>query len=140
MITTTAIKQAYEDWLRHRADKLINGRFVSLLTNGTMIKIKSQDIRVGDIVMVKDNDEIPCDMIVISTKNVTGRCDLTTANLDGESNLKVRQATKVTKDIRTPEQLEAIRGIIECEKPDSDLYAFVGTLKLVKPEGNPELM
>ena len=36
-----------------------------------------------------DNEEIPCDLVVTSCEDAEGTCYITTANLDGETNLKV---------------------------------------------------
>jgi phospholipid-translocating ATPase len=52
-------------------------------------QVKSQDIHVGDIVRVKRDESFPCDLVLISTSNSEGKCYITTANLDGETNLKV---------------------------------------------------
>ena len=38
---------------------------------------------------VHNNEEIPCDMVCISSVREDGDCHVTTANLDGETNLKV---------------------------------------------------
>ena len=46
-------------------------------------------VKVGDIVRVNNNEEIPCDLVVISTSEPDGLCHIMTANLDGETNLKV---------------------------------------------------
>ena len=35
------------------------------------------------------NDEIPCDIVLLSSSDIRGECYITTANLDGETNLKV---------------------------------------------------
>lgn len=51
--------------------------------------MRSQDIRVGDIVRVNRDESFPCDLILISSSNSEGKCYMTTANLDGETNLKV---------------------------------------------------
>ena len=45
--------------------------------------------QVGDIVRVNANEGIPCDMVMISSEDPDGSCYITTANLDGETNLKV---------------------------------------------------
>ena len=34
VIIVTAVKQGYEDWLRHRADNLVNNRIVKVIKNG----------------------------------------------------------------------------------------------------------
>ena len=46
-------------------------------------------MQVGDIVQVLDDEEIPCDLVVMSCSDAEGTCYITTANLDGETNLKV---------------------------------------------------
>ena len=46
-------------------------------------------LQVGDIIQVKANEGIPCDMVMMSSENPDGICLITTANLDGETNLKV---------------------------------------------------
>ena len=38
------------------------------------------------------NEAIPCDMVLLSSDDVDGECSITTANLDGETNLKVSAA------------------------------------------------
>lgn len=48
VVCVTAFKQAYEDWLRHKADKLTNSRLLPLVSNeDKLIKIQSRDIRLG---------------------------------------------------------------------------------------------
>lgn len=51
--------------------------------------MKSKLIQVGDLVRVPNENDIPCDMILLSSSNKDGKCFVTTANLDGETNLKV---------------------------------------------------
>lgn len=40
------------------------------------------------IKVVKDED-IPCDMVMLSSSEEDGSCYITTVNMDGETNLKV---------------------------------------------------
>lgn len=39
---------------------------------------------------VSVNQGMPCDMVMLSSEDDEGECYITTANLDGETNLKVR--------------------------------------------------
>lgn len=139
VVFTTAVKQAYEDWLRHKTDRATNNRMIPVLKNDKMDEIRSELIRVGDIVLLKDNEEIPCDMVVISSNSSNGSCHVTTANLDGETNLKARDCLPQTKHLQSPESLRNLKGVIECEKPNSDLYDFVGNMQIVDAEGQTHL-
>lgn len=117
--------------------------------------MQSQNIHVGDIVRVKRDESFPCDLVLISTSNNEGKCYITTANLDGETNLKVRLALhcknpakhdllflqthyspKETRQLKTTEMLSAFSACIECQNPTPDLYKFTGTLKIFSEGSN----
>lgn len=88
VISVTAAKQAYEDFLRHRADNMVNRSYVTLIRNGVELDIQCEDIHLGDLVKVPRNCDVPCDLILLKSSDVNGKCNITTANLDGETNLK----------------------------------------------------
>ncbi|XP_022245429.1 probable phospholipid-transporting ATPase IF isoform X1 [Limulus polyphemus] len=132
VVTVTAIKQGYEDWLRHRADRLVNQTLVRVIRGRKIDRIKSQDIRVGDIVMVKSNEEFPCDLVMLSSSNKEGHCHITTANLDGETNLKVHECLPETQTYQTTECLNTLIAFIECQNPTPNLYKFIGKMTLYR--------
>lgn len=45
--------------------------------------------QVGDIVIVREDETFPCDLILLSSSRHDGTCYVTTASLDGESSHKV---------------------------------------------------
>ncbi len=45
-----------------------------------------------------------------------------TANLDGETNLKLRESIKETSHMSNVEQLSQLSGIVECDHPEYDMY------------------
>uniref|UniRef100_A0A453RGQ1 Phospholipid-transporting ATPase n=1 Tax=Aegilops tauschii subsp. strangulata TaxID=200361 RepID=A0A453RGQ1_AEGTS len=49
-------------------------------------------------------------------------------NLDGETNLKIKQALEVTSDLQEDGDFTNLRQIIKCEDPNANLYSFVGTM------------
>lgn len=103
---------------------------IPILRDENVVEIKSHSIRVGDIVMVKCDEEIPCDMVLISTSSSNGQCHVTTANLDGETNLKTRDCLESTKKLTTASSLNTLNGVVDCEKPNTDLYEFVGNMRI----------
>uniref|UniRef100_A0A8C2ZUE8 Phospholipid-transporting ATPase n=1 Tax=Cyclopterus lumpus TaxID=8103 RepID=A0A8C2ZUE8_CYCLU len=88
VITVTAIKQGYEDWLRYKADNEVNGAPVFVVRSGSLVQTKSKNIRVGDIVRVAKDETFPADLALLSSDRADGTCHITTASLDGETNLK----------------------------------------------------
>ncbi|KAG8391056.1 hypothetical protein BUALT_Bualt01G0148200 [Buddleja alternifolia] len=122
VLLVTAIKDAYEDYRRHRSDKIENNRLAWVLVNEQFQQIRWKDIRVGEIIKVSSNETLPCDMVLLCTSDTTGIAYVQTTNLDGESNLKTRYAKQETQ-MKNPEK-EKIDGLIKCEKPNRNIYGF----------------
>uniref|UniRef100_A0A8C4Y6R0 Phospholipid-transporting ATPase n=1 Tax=Gopherus evgoodei TaxID=1825980 RepID=A0A8C4Y6R0_9SAUR len=97
VITVTAIKQGYEDWLRHKADNAMNQCPVHFIQHGKLVRKQSRKLRVGDIVMVKEDETFPCDLIFLSSSRGDGTCFVTTTSLDGESSHKTYYAPDIYK-------------------------------------------
>ncbi|XP_075707776.1 phospholipid-transporting ATPase IB isoform X2 [Rhinoderma darwinii] len=57
-------------------------------------------------------------------------CYIETSNLDGETNLKIRQGLPATANLQSVEDLVKLPGRIECEGPNRHLYDFTGNLRL----------
>ncbi len=84
---------------------------------------------VGDIVLLRDNDQIPADIIVLSTSDADGLCYVETKNLDGETNLKPRRSLKATSSITSEEDIEHSTFRLDSEAPHANLYNYNGVLK-----------
>ncbi|XP_010734895.1 phospholipid-transporting ATPase 11C isoform X5 [Larimichthys crocea] len=132
VITVTAIKQGYEDWLRHKADNEVNKYQVKVLEDGRRIQKESEKIKVGDVVEVEEDETFPCDLILLQSSRDDDTCFVTTASLDGESNHKTHYTVPdIEKD------LESLNATIECEQPQPDLYKFVGRMHIDKNDQEP---
>lgn len=134
VLFVTGVKDAFEDWRRHQSDKVENNRLASVFVNGSFIEKKWKDIRVGEIIKIKANETIPCDIVLLSTSDPTGVAYVQTINLDGESNLKTRYAKQETGS-KVPEK-ERINGLIKCEKPNRNIYGFQANMEV---DGNKKL-
>ncbi|KDQ08052.1 hypothetical protein BOTBODRAFT_586296 [Botryobasidium botryosum FD-172 SS1] len=86
-------------------------------------------LEVGDIVLLRDNDQIPADIVVLSTSDSDGVCYIETKNLDGETNLKPRRSVKATTTIVSEEDIEHAMFMLDSEPPHPNLYAYNGLLK-----------
>uniref|UniRef100_A0A4W4HD04 Phospholipid-transporting ATPase n=1 Tax=Electrophorus electricus TaxID=8005 RepID=A0A4W4HD04_ELEEL len=65
-----------------------------------------------------------------SSNEPQGMCYIETSNLDGETNLKIRQGLQITAEIKDIESLMRLSGRMECESPNRHLYEFVGNIRL----------
>uniref|UniRef100_A0A4W3HUP6 Phospholipid-transporting ATPase n=1 Tax=Callorhinchus milii TaxID=7868 RepID=A0A4W3HUP6_CALMI len=59
-----------------------------------------------------------------------GMCYIETSNLDGETNLKVRQGLASTIGLQSTADLVKMSGHLECEGPNRHVYDFSGNLRL----------
>lgn len=128
VLLVTAVKDAYEDYGRHRSDKIENGRLAWVLVDEKFRQVRWKDIRVGQIIKLSANETLPCDMVLLSTSDSTGVAYVQTMNLDGESNLKTRYAKQETQT-KNPEH-EKISGLIKCDKPNRNIYGFQANMEV----------
>ncbi|KAL7750740.1 phospholipid transporting ATPase [Sorochytrium milnesiophthora] len=95
---------------------------------------KWKDIRVGDFLFLRNNDNVPADVVVLATSEADGMCYVETKSLDGETNLKIKRCPLETSDIRTAQDCANLRGIVETDMPSTSLYTWQGTLLLSEPQ------
>lgn len=126
----TGIKEVIEDQKRHFQDRLINTCKVLVLQSGKFVTTQWRHVKMGDIVKVVNKEFFPADLVLISSSEDDGQCYIETSQLDGETNLKIRQAIPETSTISTAQQLESLQGVITTELPNNSLYTFDATLQL----------
>lgn len=88
-----------------------------------------KSVKVGDIIRIHNNDEIPADVILLSTSENDGACYVETKNLDGETNLKVRQSLKATNRLRSSKDIAKGQFWVESEGPHANLYSYQGNVR-----------
>ncbi|WVZ81117.1 hypothetical protein U9M48_028533 [Paspalum notatum var. saurae] len=130
VIVATMAKEGVEDWRRKQQDHELNNRIVKVHTgNGNFEETKWKNIKVGDVIKVEKDNFFPADMILLSSNYPDGICYVETMNLDGETNLKIKQALEVTLDIQEDIKFKDVRQTIKCEDPNANLYSFVGSME-----------
>jgi len=124
MIVLTAIKEAIEDCARHREDRKVNTQAAHVADKST--KTEWRSVRVGQILEVLEDEPFPADMILLHSPLEDGKCYVETAELDGETNLKIRVAQE---DIFASigDHFAAgklVGGHVKCDNPNNELYSF----------------
>ncbi|XP_022242029.1 phospholipid-transporting ATPase IA-like isoform X2 [Limulus polyphemus] len=115
---------------RHRADGQVNKRKVNALRDGQWKLVRWTKIVIGDIVKVTNGQFFPADLVLLSSSEPHAMCYIETANLDGETSLKMRQGLPETSGLLTTKNLQQLIGVMECELPNRHLYEFTGNIRL----------
>lgn len=144
VLLVAAAKEIAEDWRRYTSDMEMNARLVPVLVQDTWEPRAWRDVCVGDIVRVSRDEFFPADLVLLSSSEPEGLAYVETANLDGETNLKVKQALPATAPLTSAASVAALRGELTCEAPNNSLYTFDGTLQLPghppRPVGPDQLL
>lgn len=99
-----------------------------------------KDLVVGDIVRIPGTGanlracEAPADCVFLSAPEeaeTKTKCYVMTAQLDGETNFKLKKALPATANLFLSEKdCARFNGFVECEPPRKDFSSFHGTLHL----------
>lgn len=125
--TSLSFNQDQPDSIDRIQGDLINH---SKATNGggRFHKDAWKNVQVGDFVRLYNDDELPADIIVLSTSDPDGACYVETKNLDGETNLKVRTALRCGRTLRHARDCEKAEFSIESEAAQPNLYKYNGAI------------
>jgi phospholipid-translocating ATPase len=179
-ILLTIAKEGYDDFRRHRLDRIENRRAAKVLrqghtkpstsdvtrsNNSRLISFpgnnkwssksiqevssqhvddpnlrwsttKWQDIKVGDIIKLVRDDSVPADVVLLYSSGDHGVAYVETMALDGETNLKSKQALESLMGCRTTIGIQSCNAEFVVEDPNSDLHSFQGR---VSANGEPEI-
>ncbi|KAK9770446.1 putative Phospholipid-transporting ATPase [Seiridium cardinale] len=90
-------------------------------------KIQWQDLRVGDIIRLRRDDNVPADMVLLHATGPSGVAYIETMALDGETNLKSKQACSLlAKQCDDLSKIKHCRAEVVSEDPNNDLYNYEG--------------
>lgn len=141
MMSATALMAWIDDQRRKESDRETNGQ-VAKTSMGTK---KWDEITVGDFLVVSQDQELPADMVLFWAAEAEGNCYVSTANLDGETNLKLKTAPAPTQEALSrgpkrsvadvsPEdvlkELRGIKGSVDAEAPSTSIHDFQGKLEV----------
>ncbi|KAK1361934.1 Phospholipid-transporting ATPase [Heracleum sosnowskyi] len=130
IVGATMVKEGFEDLRRKKQDDEVNNRKVKVHQgNGAFEHTEWKHLRVGDIVKVQKDEFFPADLILLSSSYEDAICYVETMNLDGETNLKLKQGLEVTSFFREDTSFRDFKALVKCEDPNANLYSFVGNME-----------
>jgi len=122
----TMAKEWADDAARARDDLAANLRPVQVLGAGGaegVVEKASQDVLPGDILLLPNGAELPCDVVLLQSADPKSIAHVQTTNLDGETDLKVRRALAETQKM-SREQLASLGASLVCAAPSTDIHKF----------------
>ena len=164
VISVTMLKVGLEDIARHAADFRVNwGRQVVALTGAVRNAVSFGDdesastatlelehdtlrwreVRAGDVLVLRSDSNVPADVVIIATSEDGGFCHIETSNIDGETNLKVRQAVQGVGSAlcggseldgdgagleATLKRIGGMNATVHCEVPNPRIHTFIGSI------------
>ncbi|XP_020557919.1 phospholipid-transporting ATPase IC isoform X1 [Oryzias latipes] len=132
VLSVRAFKDLANDMARRRCDAAVNSRCCDVLISQSFRSAQWKDLCVGDILRISKDQVIPADLLLLCSSEPHSLCYVETADIDGETNLKYRQALSSTHIHLTccPSEgaLAAFDGVVQCEEPNDRLYVFRGHL------------
>ncbi len=139
VLLISAAKELVEDHRRKQADSALNNSKARVLRGSNFEETRWINVAVGDIVRVQSEEPFPADMVLLASSEPEGLCYIETANLDGETNLKIKQGRPETSALVSSAELSRLGGRIRSEQPNSSLYTYEATLTMQAGGGEKEL-
>lgn len=154
-----ALREAIEDFQRYKSDKEANQSICLTVRSNLLVRTYWRDLVCGDLVLLRKDEVIPADILLLSSSNGDGTAFMQTSNLDGEKNLKPRYSIHETfasigvlktknprrlSDPADPPSLvqDETQGFqidmsmafnAYIDKPSISLYHFEGCMKFIEP-------
>lgn len=141
-------KEAYEDLKRAQDDRRENQRITHVLDREMRShEVPWEDVRPGMLIRISNGESLPADALLLATSSAKADCRVETINLDGESNLKNKQAilsaaewSQISSPLSCPDAgdesavvqsapvPDAAQLSVRCGPPSAELYRFHGTM------------
>ena len=127
VIVVSMIKSGVEDYMRHTNDVRVNSVTFEVLDRKIkrFRKVKSMDIKPGDLIRIRCNQEIPSDVVVVETTGDDGVSYINEVNLNGETALKQKKCLFSNENF----DLNTIAKV-KVPAPNKDILKLDGSLEI----------
>lgn len=111
VLLISVLREGYEDYQRFLSDKQLNHESTAQVLRGPgFVRVEWSEVAVGDLLMIEADELFPADLILLASSAEGGVAFIETASLDGEKNLKPRNAFPATQAFNDLESLRRFSG------------------------------
>ena len=131
VIGMSLVREGVEDYKKNAYDKKfnnLNAKVYNLQTK-KFEKVSWKNLKVGDVIEIDNNEQIPCDCVIIKSSNENNLAYLQTTNLDGESALKARESIDIYSEV-----IELKKFEVYVDHPNNNIYKIDGYITNEKKE------
>ena len=133
VVLISMFKDLFEDLKRRSEDNVENNQTIQRIDKKTSgFQDESwKNIKVGQVIKVNKNERFPADLILLKSSDPSGIAYVETMSLDGETNLKHKQAVADMQEaILSPADASTMTGTVYCDEPNDQLYDYKGIMKV----------
>ena len=122
----------WNEYQKSLKDLEFNLQKYSKLTPSGVVEICSHEIKVGDILIVKESQRIPADLVILNTEDTSGTVYIRTENFDGETEWKCRSSIRFTQDLmaKDPSSIFSTNWELIAEPSNPNPKRFRGRMRL----------
>jgi phospholipid-transporting ATPase len=127
-------KDCVEDYRKYKNDKRTNSTKTKIFNGREFATDAWENIAVGDIVKVLQDEIVPSDLVLLDARGSMGRegtCFIETSSLDGERNLKQRTCIQSCQELaKSIESLASANISVEVPPSNTKFYELDGKLTI----------
>lgn len=122
------IRELFEDLNRTFSDLTTNTTLTTKYRQGAWRRVNWKDIYVGDIIRIKENEQVPADCVCLAAANYNLSFNIQTNFIDGKTKLWKRRAIEPTNQIIGNGEVYRLAGEAELFQVSSDIHQFDGLI------------
>lgn len=135
LLTITFICDGFQDIRNHRNDATLNEMMFEVWDGSEFRWKKSRQIEVGDIILIKNNDCVPADILLLSVGDDEKVCYVDKTGVMGGTDIKVKKPIKDTQLLFESKNMDKVGVYIsklnaKIKIPESAHKDMCGSIKL----------
>ena len=130
VLGVSIMRESFEDLARYKSDLETNSVKTQIQVDGQWKSVESKDLYAGDIVKINNLEYFPADLVILSSSNITGKVLVMTSSINGDKDLRPKQALSETQFLIGDNNQFVLMGTLKYEFPNNNLYSFKGSLAI----------